>query len=52
MKVVQEAVVLLRQSSVHMSQVVWQLEVEEIYRCEANSVKFALQVMNTAKDCE
>ena len=29
MEVVQEAVVLLRQSSVHMSQVVWQLEGEE-----------------------
>ena len=50
MKVVQEAVVLLRQSSVHMSQVVWQLEVEEIG--ETNSVKFAWQVMNTAKDWE
>ena len=50
MKVVQEAVVLLRQSSVHMSQVVWQLEVEEIG--ETNSVRFALQVMNTAKDWE
>ena len=50
MKVVQEAVVLLRQSSVHMSQVVWQLEVEEIG--ETNSVKFPQQEMNTAKDWE